>query len=146
MPGSITSANSVVTITVNGLVPPTQLQGFAADEIFDTPQIKPAEVVMGADGVMSAGWIPVPVEQNFSLMPGNLNDDSIRLFEIWAAANAAARSLFFATGVIYLPSTGRTYVCSNGVLTGYTVMPDAKKVLQAVKFGITWEVVTTAPG
>ena len=66
-------------------------------------------------------------------------------FEAWHAAEQTAREKFRANAQIVLASVGMVYTCSNGVLTHYTVIADAKKVLQPRKYGITWESVVGVP-
>lgn len=140
---SITSANSIFMLTIPGLyAAPQQLQGFAAEDIFDTEDIDTSEEYMGADGKLSAGFIFVPVKQSVMLQADSA---SITLFEAWYAAEQAAREKFFAQAIVQIPSIKRTYLLKNGVLKGYKPIPDAKKVLQPRKFGFVWESVTGAP-
>ena len=140
---SITSSNSVYLLSITGLYAvPQQLQGFAADDIFDTESIETAETIMGADGKLSAGFIFVPIKQSVMLQA---DSDSNTLFEAWYAAEQTAREKFFANGVVHLPGIGRSYVMTNGVLTTYAPISDAKKVMQPRKYGITWESIKGAP-
>lgn len=140
---SITSANSIFMLTIPGLYAvPQQLQGFAAEDIFDTEDIDTSEEYMGADGKLSAGFIFVPVKQSVMLQADSASN---ALFEAWYAAEQAAREKFFAQAVVQIPSIKRTYLLKNGVLKGYKPIPDAKKVLQPRKFGFVWESVTGAP-
>lgn len=143
MSGTITSANAVYMLAVTGLFPvPQQLQGFAADDIFDTEAITPAEILMGVDGKLSAGYTPVPTKQNISLQA---DSDSNLIFEIWHTAQQAAKEVYSASAIVRLPSIKRSYVLTKGILTSYTPIPDAKKTLQPRKFAITWESVVGAP-
>lgn len=140
---SITSVNSIYMLAITGLYTvPQQLQGFSADDIFDTGEINSAEVVMGLDGKIAAGYVPVAIVQNITLLA---NSDSNALFEAWWASQRAAQELYFATGIIRMPSVKRSYALTNGVLTGYSPMSDAKKTLQPRKYTITWESALAAP-
>ena len=140
---SITSANSIYHLSIKNLYAvPQQLQGFAADDIFDTEGIEAAEMMMGVDGRLSAGFVYVPIKQSISLQA---DSPSATLFEVWYAKQQAIRELYRASATIILPAVGMVYVCSNGVLTHYSPIPDAKKVLQPRKFGIAWESVVGAP-
>lgn len=140
---NITSANAVIMLAINGLFPTAQqLQGFAAEDVFDTDTLESAEVMMGVDGILSAGFVFVPIKQNFALQA---DSESNNLFETWYLQQQAAKEPFFASGVIHLTSINRTYVMNNGVLTGYKPIADAKKVLQPRQFAITWESVVGAP-
>lgn len=143
MAKSITSANAVLTLAVDSVFnTPQRLQGFAADDIYDTDTIDPAETVMGVDGVLSAGFVYVPVKQNFALQA---DSPSISLFDQWYAAQQAAVDIFRASGVIRLPAVGKSYTMNGGVLTGYKSMPDGKKILQPQRFSITWASIVPAP-
>src|SRR3954468_4412196 len=125
---TLTAANSVIMISIDGLYSvPQQLQGFAADDVFDSESVDTAEVLMGIDGVMSFGWIPVPRKQTFSLQA---DSPSNRLFDAWASAQEAVRELYVATGVIRLPSIGLSYAMTRGILSSYKPTPPVKKVIQ----------------
>lgn len=140
---TITSANSILLISIAGLYDiPQQLQGFAADDVFDTEAIEPAETMMGVDGRLSAGWVPTPIKQNISLQA---DSDSIRIFENWVTAQKTAREVYEATGQVQLPSVRRKYAMVRGFLTSIPPTPAAKKVLQPRRFQITWESITSAP-
>jgi hypothetical protein len=140
---SITSANSVYMLAINGLYTvPQQLQGYAADDAFATEAIETSEVTMGVDGILSAGFIFVPIKQDITLQADSASNT---LFEAWYTAEQAAREKYFANAIINLPSLNRSYVLTNGVLSTYTPISDAKKVMQPRKFGITWNTVIGAP-
>jgi len=140
---TITSANAILMLSINNLFSaPQQLQGFAAEDIFDVDDIETAETLMGVDGKLSAGFVFVPVKQGFMLQA---DSDSITLFEAWYAAEKAVKDKYFANGVAHFNSIGRSYVMTNGVLSGYKPMADGKKVLQPRKFSITWESVVGVP-
>jgi len=134
---TITSANSVFMLVVAGLFPvPVQLQGFAVDKAFVTDAVDLAEVQMGVDGRMTAGYIPVPVKQTITLQADSPSRD---IFTALIQASMTARTVFYMSGSIALPATGETYTLTRGVLTNAKQIPDAQKVLQPVDFMITWE-------
>lgn len=140
---SITSANSIYMLAIAKLFPvPQKLQGFAADDIFDTEGVETGEVVMGVDGILSAGFVFSPIKQSISIQA---DSPSALFFEAWYSAEQTEREKYRASAVIILASVGMVYTCSNGVLTNYAPMSDAKKVLQPRKFGITWEKVVGVP-
>lgn len=140
---SITSTNAIYLLSIAGLFTvPQALQGFSADDIFDTSDINPAEVSMGLDGKLSAGWVPVAIVQSISLQA---NSDSATLFDAWFTAQQAAREVYFANAIVRLPSIGRSYAMTRGVLTSYSPIAAAKKMLQPRKFSITWESSIGAP-
>jgi hypothetical protein len=141
--GTITAANAVYMLGVAGLFPtPQQLQGFSADAAFDTDASEPAEVVMGVDGRMSAGFVPFLTRQTISIMP---DSPSSLLFEDWLAAQKAAREVYLANAVITLTSVNRAYVLTQGVMTSIVSIPGTRKVLQARNFIITWTDINPVP-
>jgi hypothetical protein len=134
---TITSANSVFTITVPGLFPaPVTLHGYAAERAWNTDQQDLAETQMGVDGRMTAGFIPAPVKQTVSLQA---DSPSKAIFNAIARAMKQAREVFYINGAISLPSTGEAVTCVRGVLTNFKPIPDAGKVLQPLDFAIVWE-------
>lgn len=141
---TLTAANSVFMLSITGLyVTPQRLQGYSADAAFDTDAIEPAEVMMGVDGKMSAGYVPVVTPQTITLQADSASNT---LFDTWAAAQKAAREILYANATIALPSLGRKYTMTKGVLTSYPAIAGVRKVLQPRAFRITWEDVSPAPG
>lgn len=140
---TLTAANSIIMLSVPRLFDtPQQLQGFMTDDIFDNDSLSPAETQMGVDGLLSAGWVPIPVVVGFSLQA---DSDSIAFFETIYQASQTAREIFYINGNISLPSLQRKYNMRRGILTGYPVIPTGKKVMQGRKFQVTFESVTGAP-
>lgn len=134
---TITSANSVFTLVVPGLFPaPVQLHGYATDKAFVTEAIDLAEVQMGVDGRMTAGYTPNPVKQTVTLQADSPSRD---FFTALIQATKTAREVFFLSGSITLPATGESFSMTRGILTNGKQIPDAQKVLQPVDFQITWE-------
>lgn len=140
---SLTSADAIITLTVAGLFDtPVQLQQFAAEDIFDMPSVTHAEVVMGADGVQSSGFVWTSRVQNFALQA---NSPSCQLLDEWINAEEQAVDTFRADGTITLRGTGQVWTMTNGTLTTFNQIPDAKKILQPRKFAISWNRVSAAP-
>lgn len=134
---TITSANSVFTIVIPGLYPaPVQLRGYASDKAFTTEAIDLAEVQMGVDGRMTAGFVPNPVKQTVTLQADSPSKD---IFTAMIQAMKTAREVFYISGSIALPSTGESFTLTRGILTNAKQIPDAQKVLQPVDYVITWE-------
>ena len=137
MDTTITSANSVFTIVIAGLFPaPVQLQGYASDKAFTTEAVDLAEVQMGVDGRMTAGFVPNPVKQTITLQADSPSKD---IFTAMIQAMKTAREVFYISGTIALPSTGESFTLTRGILTNAKQIPDAQKVLQPVDYVITWE-------
>jgi hypothetical protein len=137
MDTTITSANSVFTIVIAGLFPaPVQLQGYASDKAFTTEALDLAEVQMGVDGRMTAGFVPNPTKQTITLQADSPSKD---IFTALIQAMKTAREVFYISGSIALPSTGESFTLTRGILTNAKQIPDAQKVLQPVDYVITWE-------
>lgn len=140
---TLTAANSVILLSVQGLFnTPVQLQGYAADDVFDIEDLTTAETMMGVDGKLSAGWVPQPIVQNFTLQA---DSDSVTFFEQWYQAQQRVREVYAAAGSTSLPSVGRKYTMRKGILTKYAAAPNGKKVLQPRRFTVTWEAIAAAP-
>lgn len=134
--GTLTAANSVVSIAIPGVYnSPQTLQGYATDDAFSTGEVTNAEVQVGVDGQVSAGFVFNLIEMTFTFQP---NSKSIAVFNNWSLANQAARETIAATGSISLPAIGYKYAGSNGYLTRAAVIPNVKKILQPVNYTVTW--------
>lgn len=137
MAKTITAANSSFAISIPNLYPaPQNIQGYAADDAFSEDALDQAEIVMGVDGHMSAGFVFNPVKQTVSIMP---DSPSMAIFENWQAAQRTAREVFPCNATITLPAIRRKYTLQNGVMTTGKPIPDVKKTLQPTQFSITWE-------
>jgi hypothetical protein len=134
---TITSANSVFTVVIAGLFPaPVQLRGYSSDRAFTTEAIDLAEVQMGVDGRMTAGFVPNPTKQTITLQADSPSKD---IFTALIQATKTAREVFYISGTIALPSTGESFTLTRGILTNAKQIPDAQKVLQPVDYIVTWE-------
>jgi hypothetical protein len=134
---SITSANSVFTISVPGLFPvPQQLKGYAAEKAWETGAQQVTESQIGVDGRKTSGYVFNMPEQTISLQA---DSPSKEIFTSILRAMKAARDVYYITGNIDLPSTGESFVCKKGTLKSAKPLPDAGKVLGAMDFIIEWE-------
>lgn len=140
---SISSANASILIGVASVfVVPQALAGFSADDIFDSDPIDTAEVQMGVDGELSAGFVFQPVKWNVTLQADSASNS---FFENWYTAEVVAKDKFLAFGNVSLPGINRNFVMTNGALTSYPVMPNAGKFLKPRKYQITWGKVLPVP-
>lgn len=143
MSRTITSANSVFTLLIPGLLPaPFNVQGYAADDAFSVDAVESAETMMGVDGKMSAGYTPFITPMTVTLQADSA---SVDIFDQWLGAQQASRETLPATATITLPAVNKSYVLTNGVLKRIKQFPDNKKVLQPVQYSIDWESVTAVP-
>jgi hypothetical protein len=139
----ITSANAVLSLAIPPLFPvPQNLQGFAADDVYDVPQIRSVETLMGVDGVLSGGFVYVAVLQRIMLQA---DSPSNAVFDQWWSQMQATQSVYVANGVIRLPSISTKFVQTTGYLTGYKPAPAARRVLQPREFEITWNSIQPQP-
>jgi hypothetical protein len=140
---TITSVNAIFALSITDLFDsPTQLQGFAADDIFSTDAIVLAETVMGLDGKLSGGYVHQIVKQKIHLQA---DSPSVAIFELWAATSQANQDVFFGQATVNLPGTQKSYTLRNGILKSAKLLPDAKKTLSAHEFEIDWESVSINP-
>jgi hypothetical protein len=120
---------------------PQPLQQFAAEDIFTNDPVQAAEVAMGVDGFLAAGFVFSPVSWSVSLMA---DSPSNNFFDQWYQANVKAVDTFRCNGSIWLPSLAKKFDMQNGALTTYRNMPDAAKTLRSRAFVITWQRVSPA--
>lgn len=140
---TITSANSVFMLAIPGLFDsPQQIQGFSADGAFTAEAFTSVEVVMGVDGRMSAGWVPVEKKMTVTIMP---DSDSDLIFDAWFKSEEAQRELLFANGSIIIPAISRKLTLLKGVRTTYIPFPEVGRMLKARTFGLTWESILPSP-
>lgn len=143
MPNNITSADSILILSVAGLLPvPQQIQGFSTDDIFSTANAVPVETMMGIDGNLAGGYVPTEKKTTFSLMASSASND---FFDAWQAGQDANYTAYSAGGLITIPSLGKVFLLTNGFLTGYVAISDAKKVLQPRRFEVTWQSIVGSP-
>lgn len=139
---SLTSANCIIMLGIPGVyTTPQQLQGFSADDVFDTDSVEVGETLMGVDGVLSGGWVNNPVSQNFSLQA---DSPSNAVFDNWYAAERTITDKYPASAVITLPSLNVKYTMVRGFLISYPIIPAARKIIQPRRFTIRWESATPA--
>lgn len=139
----ITSANAVFMLGIGTIFQvPQKLTKFSADAMWATDDVEPAEIGKGADGNLYAGYVPYNTPQTITLMP---DSPSMTLFEQWLAAQKANLTIYPAFGTLAIPSIGKKWTLTNGVLGRIRAIPNAQKVLQASEFQIVWDDVSPAP-
>jgi hypothetical protein len=125
--GTLTTANSVITFTVAGLYDtPQTLTGYATDDVFDFDNVTNAELMMGIDGVLSAGWVANPMNVTLTLQA---NSDSLALLEEVVARENTDRAKYAVSMTVTLPGVGKRRELSNGYINGFKA-PKGGKVLQ----------------
>ena len=140
---TITSANLIYMISVAGLFSaPVRLEGYSVDDAFSSGEVNHAELQLGVDAQVGAGYIPALIPQKFMFLASS---PSIDIFETWGRTNSQQLETLTAQGTAFFPATGKSYTCIDGFLTGYSPMPDAKKVLGPRPFTVTWSDIQPAP-
>ena len=140
---TLTAANVSIQFTVPPIfTSPHLLQQFAADDIFNTESLEAAEISMGVDGIMSAGFIYSMVNQDYSLQG---DSQSIAFFDQWYFAQKTNGDLYYANAVAVFPGLQTKYNMVKGVLKNYPPVASAGKIVKPRKFNITWESATPAP-
>jgi hypothetical protein len=133
---TITSANSVFTITVPGLFDsPVQLQGYSAERAWNSDQQGLTENQIGVDGRKTSGYVFNPVRMTVSLQA---DSPSKKIFKAIVAAMQQAREVLYIQGNIDLPSTGESFTCNVGTIEDIKAIADAGRVLQPMDFVINW--------
>lgn len=139
---NIGASNAVLTLTIPGVISsPTQLQGFAADDIYDLDEIDSVETLMGVDGILSGGFVFKTFMQHIMLQS---DSPSNALFDAWYNQMTGAQGTYVANGVLTLPQIGLKMVQTTGFLRGYK-LPGAKKLIQPRRYRIEWGRIVAQP-
>ena len=140
---SITSANSVLYLGATGLFTVPQLmEGFAQDDMYDMDAVDNKELLMGVDGVLSAGWIPQIKKMNITLQADSSSND---FFDTVYANEESEKTSYALFGTLLQPALSKSYTLTNGYLVSYKPISDGKKILQPRKFAIHWQTVIAVP-
>lgn len=140
---TLTTANSALALQVRNLFPvPQNIKGYSTDDSFAVEDVSPAEVYMGVDGLLSAGYVPYVTTLTLMLQA---DSPSTAMFDTVLSAQVAAKELYIFDGTIILQGTGEKYIFTKGYMTSATPMSTAKKVLQPRKFTITFQSCSKAP-
>lgn len=127
MSATLTTANSVIVMTVAGLYPSgLTLSGYAADNVFEAGEVENGEFQMGIDGKLSAGFVFNEIPMTITL---SADSASLRAFEeIWARERTNRDKLAISLSIT-LPSLGRRSTLRNGFLRSYKA-PAGQRILQ----------------
>jgi len=140
--GVITASDVILTLTQAILFPtPQQIQGFAADDVFDIPAITSLEETMGVDGVLSAGFVFVAIPWDITLQADSASN---ALFDrIWSQQQAT-RGTYQINGFVKIPGTATKIALNAGFLKSYKA-PSAKKVMQPRRYQMIFQSMAVAP-
>lgn len=123
----ITAANASAVMTIEDLYPNgIKLERFSTDAAIVADSQQVAETRMGVDGKMAAGVTPNIYPVTVTL---EANSPTATSFSTLYEAMNANKQLYVCNLTIKIPSIGRTYQFSNGVLQTANPMPALNKVL-----------------
>ena len=131
----ITSANATVAVSVESLFSVT-LENFSADSSFTSDTIQAAETRMGVDGHMAAGFTPAIKTVTINLEAGS---PSATFLQLLVQAQETNLKPYKVQMVISVPSIGKRYSFSNGVLQSYKDLPDGQNVLSPTQWVFHFE-------
>lgn len=140
---TLSTANSALSLAVLGLFPvPQAMQGYATDDSIATDDVNPAEVMMGVDGKLSAGFTPYATVQTYMFQA---DSPSLAFWDTILEAQKARNETLELFGTLNIQGIEKKYALVKGFITSATPAPTSKKVLQPRKFVVTWQSVTPAP-
>ena len=131
----ITSANATVAVSVESLFSVT-LENFSADSSFTSDTIQAAETRMGVDGHLAAGFTPAIKTVTINLEAGS---PSATFLQLLVQAQETKLKPYKVQMVISVPSIGKRYSFSNGVLQSYKDIPDGQNVLSPTQWVFHFE-------
>lgn len=142
MSKDITSANASATLVMDLFPAGVALENFSADGAWTQDAYEVLETRMGVDGKMVAGYTPVEKEIVFHFQPNSPTIDKLNL--IWQTMEVSKTALW-GNIIITVPSLKMTYVCANGVLMNYKMVPNAQRVLEPIDATFRFESITAVP-
>lgn len=131
----ITSANATVAVSVGGLFS-VNLENFSADSSFTSDTVQAAETRMGVDGHMAAGFTPAIKTITINLEAGSPSTEYMQLLRQVQEVNMKP---YKVNMVISIPSIGKRYTFSEGVLQSYKDLPDGQNVLSPTQWVFHFE-------
>ena len=139
---TLETSNAAFTLEVDSVFPaPIPIEGYAADDNFDTDNLAPNEVLTGTDGNLSGGYVYVPVKLKFTLQA---DSPSIIVMDTWYQTMRTNQQAFTANASIVAPGLGKLWTFTKGFLTGYKPTPPGKKLFQPQAYEITFQQLITA--
>lgn len=134
---SITSASAVIMFTAGVVFPtPYQLQQFAADNVLGCDPIKAAEIQMGVDGNLTAGFINSPTSQNYYLMA---DSPATYFFDQLYFQEKSQQDKIPIFGTIAFPAVKKKWAMVKGFLEDYPPVPGAAKTLKELVYRVVWQ-------
>lgn len=142
MSNTISSVNSIFVLVIPGVFSvPQTLRQYDTDMAFEAEEVEVAQVEKGVDNNMVSGFSPFITPVRIKLQASSPSND---VFDTWLETMKSAGDTFPASGQISLPSIGKKYALTNGVLTRMPAFSGARKVLAARTFTISWDDISAA--
>jgi hypothetical protein len=142
MAGTLTTANSTLALTTEALYTSAQrLQGYAADDAFESDAVENGEYSYGIDGKLSAGFVFKEVTFTITLQADSA---SLALFENIVQYERTNRTKLQQQLTATLPAVGKRYELKNGFLQSYKA-PSGKKILQPAVIVLVFEQMQVSP-
>lgn len=125
--GNITSANAQMYLVVDQLYPAgVPITNFSADSMMTSDDMEIAQVRMGVDGGMAAGYVANPYAVTITL---EASSPSLETMQSILQAMKVNKRTYECKLVVAIPASGQVHVWSHGVLTNGNPVPAPKKVL-----------------
>ena len=131
----ITSANATVVLDVQDLFS-VELQQFSADASFTGDSVQTAEVRMGVDGKLVAGQVNSVKSVTITL---EASSPSMTFMTLLRQAMDTNRKIYECNMIINIPSIGKRYSLSKGVLQACKPFPDGNRVLSTTTWTFNFE-------
>lgn len=140
--GNITSANAVLWLTVKELYPAgVQIMNFSADSMMSSDDIEIAQVRMGVDGGMAAGYTPNPYQLTITL---EASSPSLTIMQSILMASKVNRTIYECSVTLTIPSLTQAHHWRHGVMIGGNPVTAPKKVLDPTSWKFAFQDYETA--
>ena len=126
----VTSVNTIVTLYAPPVITtPVRLQNFSADTAVDVNDFTMAEVRMGIDGGLAAGYVPSTKELTITLEAASPSRSYLEALYMWMETNQQTVNVIIT---VDQPTLRKRYIFETGVLQNGTVMSSVQKTLKAI--------------
>lgn len=133
---NITSANSTIILVAETVFPVgVQLMNFSTDQMFSADEVEIAQTRMGVDGGLAAGYTPNEKNVTITLEAGSPSTPYLEL--LWQTMEVN-RTVYKVSLNCTVPSIGKNYIWSNGVLKRGNPVAQPKRILDPTSWGFTF--------
>ena len=140
--GNITSANAVLVLGVEELYPVgVQLTNFSTDQMLSSDDMEIAQVRMGVDGGLAAGYVANPFNLTITL---EASSPSLTVMQSLLMAMKTNKTTYKCSVTLTIPSIKQVHFWRNGVLTNGNPVTAPKKVLDPTSWKFAFQDYYTA--